>query len=77
MGISMWTEKDGAKLAELIRAQIEDIGDWSIYWDELALFIHKEMFDLGVREVANEDIIEVDTVEELAAMDPHYQSYVQ
>lgn len=77
MGISMWTEKDGAKLAELIRTQIEDIGDWSVYWDELALNIHNDMFDLGVREVADGDIVEIDTVEELAAMDPHYQSYVK
>ena len=76
MGISMWTEEDGKKLAELIRTQIEDIGDWSVYWDELALNIHNELFDLGVREVGEQDIIEIDTVEELAAMDPQYSIYI-
>ena len=76
MGISMWTEEDGRRLAELIRTQIEDIGDWSVYWDELALNTHNEMFDLGVRAVGGGDIVEIDTVEELAAMDPQYSKYI-
>lgn len=74
MGISMWTEADGRRLAELIRAQIEDVKDWTVYWDELALFLHKEQFSLGVRDISESDILEIDTVEELAAMDPKYSA---
>ena len=74
-GISMWTREDGERLAELVRAQIEDIKDWNVYWDELALFKYKEQFDLGIREIGESDIIEIDTFEELVEMDPSYEKY--
>ena len=74
-GISMWTEEDGLKLSELIRKQIEDYKDWSIYWDELALFKYFERFDLGIREIQDGDIIEIDSYEELVAIDPSYKNY--
>ncbi|MBQ5955472.1 MAG: phosphocholine cytidylyltransferase family protein [Firmicutes bacterium] len=74
-GISMWTREDGERLAELVRAQIEDIKDRDVYWDELALFRFKEQFDLGIREIGENDIIEIDTFEELVEMDPSYEKY--
>ena len=74
-GISMWTREDGERLSELVRAQIEDIKDWNVYWDELALFKYKEQFDLGIREIGENDIIEIDTFEELVEMDPGYEKY--
>ena len=74
-GISMWTREDGERLSELVRAQIEDIKDWNVYWDELALFRYKEQFDLGIREIGENDIIEIDTFEELVEMDPGYEKY--
>ena len=74
-GISMWTREDGERLSELVRAQIEDIKDWNVYWDELALFKYKEQFDLGIREIGENDIIEIDTFEELVEMDPGYERY--
>lgn len=76
-GISMWTARDGAKLAELVRKQIEDIGDWSIYWDEIALFDSVSEFDLGIREIGDSDIIEIDTFEELVQFDPSYKDYIE
>lgn len=74
-GISMWTREDGERLSELVRAQIEDIKDWNVYWDELALFKYKEQFNLGIREIGENDIIEIDTFEELVEMDPGYERY--
>ena len=74
-GISMWTREDGERLSELVRAQIEDIKDWNVYWDELALFKYKEQFDLGIREIGENDIIEIDTFEELVEMDPGYEKF--
>lgn len=74
-GISMWTREDGERLSELVRAQIEDIKDWNVYWDELALFKYKEQFDLGIREIGEDDIIEIDTFEELVEMDPGYEKF--
>lgn len=77
MGISMWTEEDGRRLAELVRKQIEDIGDWDVYWDELALNTHNELFDLGIREIGANDIEEIDTFEELLEKDPSYRSFLR
>lgn len=76
LGISMWTQEDGAELAEMIRSQFEDVKDWSIYWDEIPLFAEIDHFDVGVRKAGENDLTEVDTVAELAQMDPSYQSFV-
>ena len=74
-GISMWNEKDGNALSELVRAQIEDIHNWNIFWDELALTRPNSDFDLGIRKVRTNDITEIDTFEELKAIDPTYNNY--
>ena len=71
-GVSMWTVEDGLKLSELVRVQIEDIRDWSDYWDTLALSNASKEFDLGIREIGSHDIIEIDSYEELLEIDPSY-----
>lgn len=74
-GISMWTRKDGKILSDMVKKQIEDVGDWSIYWDELALSNSMKAFDLGIREIGPHDIVEIDTFEELTEMDSSYKEY--
>lgn len=74
-GVSMWSREDGEKLSELVRRQVEDIKDLSIYWDELALPKTTIPFDLGIREIGVNDIIEIDTFEELISIDPSYKKY--
>ena len=76
-GASMWTKKDGIMLSELIKRQIEEKKDWSIYWDEIALDLKKECFNLGVRNIGINDITEIDTLEELATIDSEYSSYLR
>ena len=71
----MWTQKDGELLAELVRQQIEDIKDWDVYWDQLALEVYADRFDLGVREIKAGDIVEIDSFDELVEMDPGYLRY--
>jgi hypothetical protein len=39
--------------------------------------IRAEHYKLGVREVSASDLTEIDTLEELAALDPGYQKYLQ
>lgn len=76
-GISMWTEADGRRLSELVRRQIEDVRDWSLYWDQLALSLYIDQFDLGIREVSIGDITEIDSFDELTEIDPSYKKYSQ
>lgn len=75
-GISMWTEEDGKRLADLIEKEHES-GNWDIYWDEIALFKYKEQFALHIREIPANALAEIDTLEELAAMDNSYSCYVK
>ena len=74
-GVSMWIQNDGEKLSELVRKQMEEVKDSSIYWDEIALFREKESFDLGIREVGARDIVEIDTFEELLSADSSYHRF--
>ena len=74
-GVSMWNEKDGKALAELVRRQVETVKDWSIFWDVLALSNVQKVFDLGIREIGEEDISEIDTFDELVSIDPSYKGY--
>ena len=74
-GVSMWTEHDGRILSEMVRAQIEEVRDWNIYWDELALSQSGITLDLGIREIGPDDITEIDTFEELKEIDPAYEAY--
>lgn len=77
LGISMWTRKDGELLASLLKEQFENIKDWSIYWDQIPLQLHLDKFRIGIREVPLNGLTEIDTLDELIAMDPSYQSYRQ
>lgn len=77
LGISFWTREDGALLKELITKQFEEIKDWSIYWDQIPLSLHIDRFRIGIREVGLDALTEIDTVDELIAMDPSYQIYRQ
>ena len=74
-GISMWTAEDAKVLSEEIRIQVEERKDLSVYWDEIALSICPDKFSLGIREIGTKDLIEIDTIRELAALDASYTEY--
>ena len=74
-GISMWTAADGEKLAEAIREQVEERRDLSVYWDEIPLTGYADQFVLGIREIREADLMEIDTVRELAELDHSYEPY--
>ena len=48
------------------------LGSRNLYWDDLALFRYPEQFTLGIKEMHEGDIIEIDKLEELAAVDSSY-----
>ena len=74
-GVSMWNQQDGERLAEDIAHEYK-VGNWGGYWDEVALNQCGEKYDLGIREVRSDAILEIDTLKELAAVDGSYQSYI-
>lgn len=74
--ISRWTAEDGEKLKQHLEYEF-DRGNRQIYWDDVAMFCHFEDYKLGIREMQGSDIIEIDGLDELVAIDHSYQSYLQ
>lgn len=74
--ISRWTAEDGRKLKEHLESEFEKKKNRQIYWDDVALFCYPKEYRLGIREMKKDDIIEIDSIEELAALDGSYQLYV-
>jgi CTP:phosphocholine cytidylyltransferase-like protein len=71
-GISYWDEKDGAKMAEHIKAVYEMPGGKERYWDQVALEYFIKEYTIEVRECSFKDIIEIDTFTDLKKLDHTY-----
>lgn len=75
--ISRWTKEDGKKLKKHLEIEFEDKNNRQIYWDDVALFCHPEEYQLGIRPMDRDDIVEIDNISELAIIDPSYQEYLE
>ena len=62
--VSRWSREDGLQLARDVAEAFEG-GNRSIYWDDVPFFVHPEHYRLGVREMADGDVVEIDSTEEL------------
>lgn len=72
VGISYWTEKEGKQLALDLEAVFNSPGGKERYWDEVHLIYKKDNYQIKVRECTKEDVIEIDTYNELKAIDKTY-----
>lgn len=70
--ISRWTEEDGEKLKNHLSYEFEN-GNRAIYWDDVAMFCYPEEYQLGIWPMGAKDVIEVDSIKELAILDKSYQ----
>ncbi|MBE6542846.1 MAG: winged helix-turn-helix transcriptional regulator [Ruminococcaceae bacterium] len=73
VGISYWTDEDGAKLARDAKAVFEAPGGKERYWDQVALEYCIKNYCVHVRECTCDDIVEIDTFKELVVIDPSYK----
>ena len=73
--ISRWTAGDGKKLKKHLELEFEKNNNRQIYWDDVVMFCHKEEYELGIRPMRSEDVIEIDNIQELIAVDSSYQKY--
>lgn len=71
-GISFWTKEDGVRLRQHLEFEFEKRKNYQIYWDDIVLFCYSNEYDLGVREIWDGDIVEIDTLLELAQIDDRY-----
>lgn len=75
--ISRWSKEDGQKLKRHLEIEFEEKENRQIYWDDVAMFCYPDEYQLGITEMQLGDIIEIDNLSELAAIDPSYQKYLE
>lgn len=71
-GISFWTAEDAQKLSVDIDTVFHAPGGKEKYWDEVALKECIQNYHVLVRPVQQNEIIEIDTYNELKQIDPIY-----
>ena len=71
---------DRSGMANSLRAHLEYEFETKmnrqIYWDDVALFCHPEDYRLGIREMKPGDVIEIDSIAELARTDESYKVFL-
>ena len=72
VGISYWTGLDGKKLGESLEKVYKMPGGKERYWDSVPLTYCNKDFNLVVRSCSFEDFTEIDTYNELRAVDGAY-----
>lgn len=74
VGISYWTEEDGAKFARHIKDVYYSPGGKECYMSQVVFVKHAGEYAVTVRECSPDDIVEIDTFKELKAVDPVYDT---
>ena len=74
-GISRWSAEDGRKLRRHVEKEFEEKKNRQIYWDDLAMFCYSDEYQLGIRGMRIDAVIEVDTISELIAVDNSYARF--
>ena len=73
--VSRWNANDGIKLKKLLVEEFINKRNRDIYWDDIALNIYPEEFELKVYEINEKDLLEIDSIDELSQVDLRYIKY--
>ena len=73
--ISRWSAEDGEKLKHHLEIEFEQNKNTGIYWDDVPMFCYPDQYTLGVRPMQYSDIIEIDSLEDLAKIDKSYEAF--
>lgn len=72
LSVSRWTAKDGERLKRQLEIEFEDKNNRDIYWDDVAMFCYPDDYQLQIYPIERQDMIEIDSLEELVTMDSSY-----
>ncbi len=72
VGVSYWDKADGQKLCKDLQEIFDSPGGKERYWEQTALEYKKENYKVLVRECKKDDIVEIDTFNELKQIDKSY-----
>lgn len=70
--VSRWNKEDGKKLKKYLEEEFINNKNTQIYWDDVALFCYPNEFELGIYKINEEDIVEIDSLDELKMIDKKY-----
>ena len=72
VGVSFWDAKDGAQLEKDLEEVFFSPGGKERYWEQTALHYKKANYKIQIRECSMDDIVEIDTFNELKKIDKIY-----
>ena len=72
VGISYWNSEAGAMLANDLHEVYTSPGGKERYWEQTAFVYKKENYKVAVRPCNKDDIVEIDSFNELKKIDPLY-----
>ena len=72
VGISYWDKEAGKKLSQDLKSAFDMPKGKDLYWEQVPLVVFKDKYKVGILECKDEDIVEIDTFEELKALDKSY-----
>lgn len=74
IGITYWTQKDGEKMVEDIKDVYENVpGGKESFWGMTATVYHIGKYRIAVRECKFDDVVEIDSFQELCNIDHLYK----
>lgn len=73
--ISRWSMEDGERLRHHLEIEFEKNKNTDIYWDDVAMFVYPDEYELGIRRMQKGDVIEIDSFEELVRVDSKYEQF--
>ena len=71
--ISRWNAEDGMRLRRHLEIEFKERGNRQIYWDDIPLFCYPEEYKLGIWKMQQGDVLEIDSFDELLAVDHSYE----
>lgn len=74
VGVSYWSEADGARLEEHAKSTFEMPGGRERFWDQVALDVYAKHYRVAVRPCKEGDIIEIDNFSSLQELDSSYKT---
>ena len=58
--VSRWNEADGKRLKHHLELEFNEKYNRQIYWDDVVMFCHADEYELGIRPMNADDVIEID-----------------
>ena len=71
-GVSYWDNKTSATLKKLLNKMYEKEENKQEFWEMCVFEKYKNQFDIKIRLIDKSEIVEIDTIEELASIDKSY-----